>query len=113
MYYLLPTKAIQGSGTVVVLFFKKCSRICGLNPRLIYSQRVSKNSFLKLNYLKLVAAIFSEIFGFHQMIAKTLFKKYERCFLLHLKSYFRSRDIQIFLFPPYPLFLPVSHCLRA
>ena len=29
-----------------------CPRICGLNPRLIYLQRVSNNSFLKLNYLK-------------------------------------------------------------
>ena len=26
---------------------------------------------------------------------------------------FRSWDIHIFLFPPSPLFLPVSHCLRA
>ena len=29
-----------------------CPRICGLNPRLIYLQRVCNNSFLKLNYLK-------------------------------------------------------------
>ena len=30
-----------------------CPRMCGLNPRLIYLQRVSNNSFLKLlNYLK-------------------------------------------------------------
>ena len=34
-------------------------------------------------------------------------------FLFHLKSSFRSRDIQIIIFPPSPLFLPVSHCLRA
>ena len=41
------------------------------------------------------------------------FKNYEKCFLFHLKTSFRSRDIQIFVFPPSPLFLPVSHCLRA
>ena len=29
--------------------------MCGLNPRLIYLQRVSKNSFLKLNYLKYIS----------------------------------------------------------
>ena len=41
------------------------------------------------------------------------FKNYERYFLFHLKSSFHSRDIQILLFPPSPIFLPVSHCLRA
>ena len=41
------------------------------------------------------------------------FKNYERYFLFHLKSSFRSQDIQILLFPPSPIFLPVSHCLRA
>ena len=45
MYYVLPTKTIQGSGKGVLEF-------CGLNPRVIYLQRASKNSFLKLNYLK-------------------------------------------------------------
>ena len=29
-------------------------------------------------------------------------------FLFHPKSYFRSRDIQIFVFPPSPLFLPAA-----
>ena len=41
------------------------------------------------------------------------FKNYERCFLFYLKSSFRSRDIQIFVFPSSPLFLPVSHCFRG
>ena len=41
------------------------------------------------------------------------FKNHERCFLFHPKSSFHSRDIQIFVFSPSPLFLPVSHCLRA
>ena len=30
-----------------------------------------------------------------------------------IQNSFRSRDIQIFVFPPSPLFLPVSHCFRA
>ena len=34
-------------------------------------------------------------------------------FLFHLKSSFHSRDIQIFVFPSSPLFLPVSHCFTA
>ena len=40
-------------------------------------------------------------------------QKLWKMFLFHLKSSFRSRDIQIFAFSPSPLFLPVSHCLRA
>ena len=31
---------------------------------------------------------------------KKLFKNYEKCFLLHLKSSFRSRDIQFFVIFP-------------
>ena len=34
-------------------------------------------------------------------------------FLSRLKSSFRPRDIQIFVFTSSPLFLPVSHCFRA
>ena len=56
--------------------------------------------------LKLVSPIFYQIFIFHQMIA---FKNYEKCFLFHLKSSFRSPDIQMFVFPSSPLFSPVSH----
>ena len=40
------------------------------------------------------------------------FKNFEKCFLFHLKSSFCSGDIQIFVFPSFPLFLLVSHCLR-
>ena len=41
------------------------------------------------------------------------FKKYEKCFLFHLKSSFRSWDIQVFVFSSSPLFLPVSHCFSG
>ena len=60
--------------------------------------------------LKLVSAIFYQIFIYLQIIA---LKKNEKCFLFHLKSSFRSRDIQIFVFPSSPLFPPVSHCFRG
>ena len=39
-----------------------------------------------------------------------LFKNYKKSFLFHLKSSFRSRNIQIFLFLSSPLFLSVSDC---
>ena len=42
-----------------------------------------------------------------------LFQKYEKCSLSHLKSSFRSRDIQIFVSPFSTLFLPVSHSFRV
>ena len=41
------------------------------------------------------------------------FKSYGKSFLFHLKSSFRSRDIQIFVFSSSPLFSAVSHCLRG
>ena len=41
------------------------------------------------------------------------FKNYEKCFLFHLKSSFRSQDIQIFVFSSSPLFFLVSHCFRG
>ena len=55
--------------------------------------------------LKLVSAIFSEIFIFHQMIG---LQKLWKTFSFHLKNSFRSRGIQIFVF-----FLLVSHFLKA
>ena len=53
MYDVLSTKILQRSDTASgTVLQKRCSKICGLNPGLIYSQKVSKNSFLKLNFLK-------------------------------------------------------------
>ena len=60
--------------------------------------------------LKLVSDIFYQNFISYQMIA---LQKLWKMFLFHLKSSFRSRDIQIFVFPSSPLFLPVSHCFRG
>ena len=55
MHYVLSTKTLQGSDTASgTVLQKKCFRICGLNPRLIYLQRVSKSAFLKLNFLKYI-----------------------------------------------------------
>ena len=39
--------------------------------------------------------------------------KYEKCFLFHLKSSFRSQDIQVFVILSSPLFLLVGHCFRG
>ena len=37
MYYILSSKILQGSDTATgTVFQKRRSRICGLNPRLIY-----------------------------------------------------------------------------
>ena len=46
-----------------------------------------------LNCLKLVSAIFYQIFSENDSLLKTV----KKCFLFHLKSSFRSRDIQIFV----------------
>ena len=53
MNYVLSTKILQESDTSSgAVLQKRCSRICGLNPRLIYSQRVSKKLLLKLKFLE-------------------------------------------------------------
>ena len=51
MYCLL--RYYKDQTQLLGLFFKKgCSGICGLNPGLTYLQKVSKNPFLKLKFLK-------------------------------------------------------------
>ena len=57
--------------------------------------------------LKLVPAIFYQIFIFNQII--TLQKLWKMFFI----SSFRSWDIQIFVFLSALIFLPVSHCVRG
>ena len=61
-------------------------------------------------HLKLVPTIFYQTFISTEWYS---FKNYEKCYLFHLKSSFRSRNIQIFVFPFSPLFLPVSQCFRG
>ena len=68
---------------------------------------ISQFSFFLINYNNLNL---KNIYISYQMIA---LQNYERCFLFHLNSSFRSQDIHIFVFLSPPLFLPVSHCFRA
>ena len=83
------------------LHFRENIFMLGPNSVSSFSCNAQQQTYL----LKLASAIFSEIFIFHQMIG--LQKLWKR-FLFHLKSSFRSGDIQIFVF-----FLPVSHFLKA
>ena len=62
-----------------------------------------KSMLFKECYLRLVSAIF-------HFFTK---KNYEKCFLFHLKSSFRCRDIQIFVFLSSPIFSPDGHCFRG
>ena len=57
--------------------------------------------------LKLVSAIFIKSLFFHQMIA---LPKLWKMFFISSRKLFCSRDIQIFVFLSFPLFLPVGHC---
>ena len=74
------------------------------------SELLRKKAFEDLQSLKLVSAIFIKFLFFHQMIS---LQNHEKYFLFHLKSYFHSRDIQIFVFLFFPLFQPVGHCFRG
>ena len=55
--------------------------------------------------LKLVSAIFDQFFIFSPNDSPS---KTEKCFLFHLKSSFRSRDIQIFVIFYLPFHFPDS-----
>ena len=55
----------------------------------------------RITVLKLVSAIFYQIFIFHQM---TALQKLWKMFFISSKKLFRSRDIQIFVFPSSPFF---------
>ena len=75
----------------------------------LQASRMLLYSLFRLTSLKLVSAISSFFYFFHQMVA---FKNCEKCFLFHLRSSFHSRDIQIFVFLSF-LFLPVGHCFTG
>ena len=65
---------------------------------------------LRCVLLKLVSAIFYQIFILHQMIA---LQKLGKMFLFHLKSSLSCQDIQFFVLCSSPLFFPVINCLRV
>ena len=58
--------------------------------------------------LKLVSAIFYQIFIFNQIID---LQKLWKMFFISSKKLFSLSRYSIFVFPSSPLFLPVSHCL--
>ena len=64
------------------------------------------NMCSNLNFKSCIRYFLSSYSSPNGSLSKTMF-------LFHLKSSFCSRDIQMFVFPPSPLFLPTSHCLRA
>ena len=62
-------------------------------------------------FLKLVSAIFIKFLFFDQMI--TLQKLWKMLFISSKKLFSFLRFLQIFVFLPFPLFLPVGHCFRG
>ena len=68
---------------------------------LLYAEITSQEKIL---FLKLMFAIF---LFFHQMIA---LKNDEKCFLFHLKSYYRSHNLQVFIYSIPPFSLSVITC---
>ena len=99
MKFLSPGVALYLCKSTIWSCLKHCCHVWAGAP----------NCYLYAASLKLVSAILYQIFISHQM---TSLKKYEKWLLFYLKSSFRSRDIQFFVFLSSPLFLPVSHCCR-
>ena len=60
----------------------------------VQTQNYTKIIYTWSKLLKLVPAIFYQFFIFSP---NEPFKNYEKCFLFHLKSSFRSQDIQVFV----------------
>ena len=100
MKFLSPGVALYLCKSTIWSCLKHCCHVWAGAP----------NCYLYAASLKLVSAILYQIFISHQM---TSLKKYEKWLLFYLKSSFRSRDIQFFVFLSSPLFLPVSHCFRG
>ena len=68
--------------------------------------KVSKNLFFK-------ACVCYFLWNFYFSPDDSPLKTTKNIFLFHLKSSFRSRDIQVCVFSSSPLFLPVSHCFTG
>ena len=100
MKFLSPGVALYLCKSTIWSCLKHCCHVWAGAP----------NCYLYAASLKLVSAILYQIFISHQM---TSLKKYEKWLLFYLKSSFRSRDIQCFVFLSSPLFLPVSQCFRG
>ena len=70
-----------------------------------------------LKYLwSLFERLYVHLFSiFHKKKSCEIWKKKNcgKCFLVHLKSSFRSRDIQIFIFSSFPVSFPDDHCWRS
>ena len=64
-----------------------------------------------INSLKACDRYFHQIFIFSPNDSPS--KNMKKCFLFHLKSSFRSRDIQFFVFLSFPHLQPVGHCFRG
>ena len=65
---------------------------------------------LQILKLKLVSAIFYQIFIFHQMAA---LQKLWKILFISSEKLFCSQDIQVFVFPSSLLFLTVSHYFKG
>ena len=76
MYYVLSTKILQGSDTASGTDFqKRCSKICGLNPRLIYLQRVFKKLYAGNRTLFPLAVVL--VSTIREVFLKNFFSKFE------------------------------------
>ena len=64
-------------------------------------------------FLKLKACVRYFLTNFYFSPNDSPSKTMKDVFSFQLKSSFCSRDIYFFVFPPSPLFLPVSYCFRA
>ena len=76
------------------------------------SQKIESIKWFRIDQSNDMLKLVSAIFFFFFFTKWQPFKNCEKCFLFHLKCSFRSRDIQLFVFPSSPVFLLVSHCFR-
>ena len=82
-----------------------------MSQKLLNLEAVARGCSVKKEFLK---ACFRYVLSyFYFSLNDSPSKKYEKWFLFHLKSSFRSRDIQTFVFPSSQLFSTVNNCFRV
>ena len=96
------------------------SSFCGLTVILVLtlhhfslSDKCVPNTCIKEVLARFKACVRYFLSSFYFSLNDNPLKTIKNVFLFHLKSSFRSRDIQVFVFSFSRLFLAVSHCFRG
>ena len=107
---VLPTQLTYFGETFVTTSWNNINHFCYIKVFIPTYFTVFSSCIMLIKGFKARVRYFHQIFIFSPNDSPS---NYEKCFSFHLKSSFRSWDIQFFVFLSFPLFLPVGHCFRG